>query len=91
MNQKSNHHEDKIAKENLNSTKTIGSKNVKKFHFARDVEEEYLKFCYELVDREERGEKIDWKKEVANFWKQKMKVMFKNDEKSISDEILLNF
>jgi len=57
------------------------SKNVKKFHIARDVEEEYLKFCYELADREERGEKIDLKKEVTNFWKQKMEVMFKNDEK----------
>ena len=56
-----------------------GSKNVKKFHLAREVEEEYLKFCYGLVDREERGEKIDWKKEVANFWEQKMKVMFKNN------------
>jgi len=64
-----------------------GSKNVKKFHLAREVEEEYLKFCYELVDREERGEKIDWKKEKANFWKQKMKVMFKKYEKSYSDEI----
>jgi len=57
------------------------SKNVKKFHIARDVEEEYLKFCYELADREEGGEKIDLKKEVTNFWKQKMEVMFKNDEK----------
>jgi len=81
MTQKSNHHEDKIIKENLNSTKMIDSKNVKKFHLAREVEEEYLKFCYELIDREERGEKIDWKKEISNFWKQKMKVMFENDEK----------
>jgi len=64
-----------------------GSKNVKKFHLAREVEEEYLKFCYELVDREKRGEKIDWKKEKVNFWKQKMKVMFKKYEKSYSDEI----
>jgi len=31
------------------------------------------------------------KLEKANFWKQKMKVMFKKYEKSFSDEILLDF
>ncbi len=82
MTQKSNHHEDKITKENLNSTKMTGSKNVKKFHLAREVEEEYLKFCYELIKRSKKGEKIDYAKESMNFWNQKMKQAVESRKKS---------
>ncbi|KKM91286.1 hypothetical protein LCGC14_1230100, partial [marine sediment metagenome] len=34
-----------------------------KFHLQLDVDQEYKKFCFELIQRETEGEKIDYEKE----------------------------
>jgi len=31
------------------------------------------KFCYDLIKRSKKGEKIDYAKESANFWNRKIK------------------
>ena len=43
------------------------------FHFPPEIDEEYKKFCYELIKRSKKGEKIDYAKESANFWNRKIK------------------
>ncbi len=44
-----------------------------KFHFPAKVDEEYMQFCYELLLRGKKGEKIDYAKESRDFWNRKIK------------------
>ncbi len=52
------------------------------FHFPPEIHEEYKKFCYELIKRSDKGEKIDYAKESMNFWNKKMKQAVENRKKS---------
>ncbi len=51
-----------------------------KFHLQPDVDQEYKKFCFELIQREAEGEKIDYEKESINFWNQKLKKAVNNQK-----------
>ena len=55
------------------------SKN-EKSHLPSDIDLEYKKFCFELIQREEDGEKIDYEKESINFWNQKLKKAVNNQK-----------
>ena len=52
-----------------------------KFHLPSDIDIEYKKFCFELIKREKKGEKIDFEKESINFWNQKLKEAVKKQKK----------
>ena len=52
------------------------------FHFPPEIDEEYKKFCYELIKRSDKGEKIDYAIESMNFWNQKMKQAVESNKKS---------
>jgi hypothetical protein len=52
----------------------------KKIHLSPDIDLEYKKFCFELIQREEQGEKIDYEKESVNFWNQKLKQAVNNQK-----------
>jgi hypothetical protein len=52
----------------------------KKIHLSPDIDLEYKKFCLELIQREEQGEKIDYEKESVNFWNQKLKQAVNNQK-----------
>lgn len=51
-----------------------------KFHLQLDVDQEYKKFCFELIQRETEGEKIDYEKESINFCNQKLKKAVNNQK-----------
>jgi len=51
-----------------------------KFHLTPDIDLEYKKFCFELIQREAEGEKIDYEKESINFWNQKLKKAVNNQK-----------
>ncbi|MEK0318313.1 MAG: hypothetical protein QQN43_01940 [Nitrosopumilus sp.] len=51
-----------------------------KFHLPPDIDLEYKKFCFELIQREAEGEKIDYEKESINFWNQKLKKAVNNQK-----------
>ncbi len=55
------------------------SKNEKSY-LSPDIDLEYKKFCFELIQREEKGEKIDYEKESINFWNQKLKKAVNNQK-----------
>ncbi len=55
------------------------SKNEKSY-LQPDIDLEYKKFCFELIQREEKGEKIDYEKESINFWNQKLKEAVNNQK-----------
>jgi len=48
-----------------------------KFRLPAKVDEEYKQFCFELIQREKNGEKIDYGKESINFWDKKLKELIK--------------
>ncbi len=52
------------------------------FHFPPEIDEEYQKFCYELFLKDKKGEKIDYAKESANFWNQKIREAIESRKKS---------
>jgi hypothetical protein len=49
-----------------------------KFHRPHDIDLEYKKFVFELIQREKSGENIDYEKESINFWNKKLKEAVKN-------------
>ncbi len=51
-----------------------------KFHLPPDVDLEYKKFCFELIQRGAEGEKIDYEKESINFRNQKLKKAVNNQK-----------
>ncbi len=51
-----------------------------KFHLPPDIDLVYKKFCFELIQREAEGEKIDYEKESINFWNQKLKKAVNNQK-----------
>jgi len=55
------------------------SKNEKSY-LPSDIDLEYKKFCFELIQREEEGEKINYEKESINFWNQKLKEAVNNQK-----------
>ncbi len=57
----------------------------KKFHFPANIDDEYMKFCFDLVIRDEKGEKIDYANESTNFWNRKMKKAVENRKKSMKN------
>jgi len=48
------------------------SKN-EKSHLSREIDQEYERYCFELIKREKTGEKIDYGRESINFWNKKLK------------------
>ena len=57
------------------------------FHFPPEIDEEYQKFCYELFLKDKKGEKIDYAKESANFWNQKIKEAV-DSVKTLTDNVV---
>ena len=55
-----------------------------KFHLPPEIDLEYKKLVFELIKREEEGEKIDFEKESINFWNQKLKEAVNNQKKKLS-------
>ncbi|MFB5610223.1 MAG: hypothetical protein ACE5R3_02190 [Nitrosopumilaceae archaeon] len=55
------------------------SKN-ERFHLPPDIDLEYKKLVFELIQREEDGERIDYEKESINFWNQKLKEAVNNQK-----------
>jgi len=53
------------------------SKNEKSY-IPPEIDQEYQKFCFELIKREKSGEKIDYGKESIHFWTKKLKVALSN-------------
>jgi len=53
------------------------SKNEKSY-LPPEIDQEYQKFCFELIKREKNGEKIDYGKESIYFWTKKLKVALSN-------------
>ena len=53
-----------------------------KFHLPSEIDLEYKKLVFELIKREEEGEKIDFEKESINFWNQKLKEAVNNQKKN---------
>ena len=51
-----------------------------KFHLPPEIDLEYKKLVFELIQREEEGEKIDFEKESINFWNQKLKEAVNNQK-----------
>jgi len=51
-----------------------------KFHLPPDIDLEYKKFCFEFIQREAEGEKIDYEKESINFCNQKLKKAVNNQK-----------
>ncbi|GFN41720.1 MAG: hypothetical protein IH842_00775 [Thaumarchaeota archaeon] len=51
-----------------------------KFHLPPDIDQEYKKICFELIQREAEGEKINYEKESINFWNQKLKKAVDNQK-----------
>ena len=51
-----------------------------KFHLPSEIDLEYKKLVFELIKREEEGEKIDFEKESINFWNQKLKEAVNNQK-----------
>ena len=49
-----------------------------KSYLPPEIDQEYEKFCYELIKREKHGEKIDYGKESINFWNKKLKEALRN-------------
>jgi len=49
-----------------------------KSYLPPEIDQEYEKFCFELIQREKKGEKIDYGKESINFWNKKLKEALKN-------------
>ncbi len=49
-----------------------------KSYLPAEIDQEYEKFCFELIQREKNGEKIDYGKESINFWNKKLKEALKN-------------
>ncbi len=49
-----------------------------KSYLPAEIDQEYEKFCLELIQREKNGEKIDYGKESINFWNKKLKEALKN-------------
>jgi len=47
------------------------SKNEKSY-LPPEIDQEYEKFCFELIKREKNGEKIDYGRESINFWTKKL-------------------
>jgi len=58
-----------------------------KFHFPANIDDEYMKFCFDLVIRDENGEKIDYPKESMNFWSRKMKKAVESSKKSMENSV----
>lgn len=55
------------------------SKN-ERFRLPQDIDLEYKKLVFELIQREEDGERIDYEKESINFWNQKLKEAVNNQK-----------
>ena len=51
-----------------------------KFHLPPDIDLGYKKICFELIQREAEGEKINYQKESINFWNQKLKKAVDNQK-----------
>ncbi len=52
------------------------SKNEKSY-LPPEIDQEYERYCFELIKREKNGEKIDYGKESINFWNKKIKELTK--------------
>ena len=49
-----------------------------KSYLPPEIDQEYGRFCFELIKREKTGEKIDYGKESIYFWTKKLKEALDN-------------
>ena len=70
-----------------NGKRIMSTQLTTKFHFPANIDGEYMQFCFDLVMRDEKGEKIDYAKESTNFWNRKMKKAIESRKESMKNSV----